>query len=296
MARPVRMALAWAIFVPLGILVARYFKVTRRQDWPQRVDNRFWWHAHRTLQLAAFAISIAALWSVRHVAGSQASVARAHALAGWCARFSPCFRCCLASCAAPRVARRGTKCSRRLAWAYHYDMTPRRVAFEYLHKFGGLVCNGARPRRTRVGARRSRCTALDARRCLRLVVVARGLRIRVAATGSLSRHLPGHLGTGSSPSRQSTTADRSRCAAGAGRSVILTHLRQGISARRVEQSRANHRPQADGTRCAAARHRRGAAGVQSIERRVRRAADDEGAGFLERAVRLLARASFSCRT
>ena len=131
------MVLAWAIFVPLGILVARYFKVTRRQDWPQRVDNRFWWHAHRTLQLAAFAISIAALWSVRHVAGSQASVARAHALAGWCVLLLGLLQVLSGFLRGTKGGPTGERSAVGDWHGDHYDMTPRRVAFEYLHKFGG---------------------------------------------------------------------------------------------------------------------------------------------------------------
>lgn len=44
------MVLAWGIFLPLGGLVARYFKVTPRQDWPRVLDNKFWWQAHPWFQ------------------------------------------------------------------------------------------------------------------------------------------------------------------------------------------------------------------------------------------------------
>ncbi len=44
------MVLAWGILIPLGVVVARFFKVMPGQDWPRRVDNRVWWMTHLTLQ------------------------------------------------------------------------------------------------------------------------------------------------------------------------------------------------------------------------------------------------------
>ena len=55
------MVTAWAGILPAGVLVARYFKVTRRQGFPAEVDNRFWWNWHRGLQCAGVALSAAAL-------------------------------------------------------------------------------------------------------------------------------------------------------------------------------------------------------------------------------------------
>jgi hypothetical protein len=59
------MVLAWAVLVPAGALAARFFKVTPRQTWPQQLDNKAWWHAHRTLQWAGIAImSLGALLAI----------------------------------------------------------------------------------------------------------------------------------------------------------------------------------------------------------------------------------------
>src|SRR4051812_26748622 len=49
------MVLAWAVLLPLGVMVARFFKVMPRQDWPDRLDHKGWWHAHRALQYAGVA-------------------------------------------------------------------------------------------------------------------------------------------------------------------------------------------------------------------------------------------------
>ncbi|MEO0958260.1 MAG: cytochrome B, partial [Pseudomonadota bacterium] len=47
------MVLAWGALFPLGVLVARYLKVTPKQDWPRELDNKTWWHAHLALQYTA---------------------------------------------------------------------------------------------------------------------------------------------------------------------------------------------------------------------------------------------------
>lgn len=37
------MVLAWVILLPLGVLIARFFKITPHQSWPASPDNKFWW-------------------------------------------------------------------------------------------------------------------------------------------------------------------------------------------------------------------------------------------------------------
>ncbi len=53
--------LAWGLLLPLGVLVARFYKVFRRQNWPAEVHNMSWWFWHQVLQyagLGAFAIAL----------------------------------------------------------------------------------------------------------------------------------------------------------------------------------------------------------------------------------------------
>ena len=45
------MVLGWVICAPVGIVIARYFKVTPRQNWPSELDNKFWWNAHLFFQI-----------------------------------------------------------------------------------------------------------------------------------------------------------------------------------------------------------------------------------------------------
>ena len=54
------MVLAWGILLPLGVLIARYFKVAPRQNWPAELDNRLWWHAHLSLQWFGVVLSLTA--------------------------------------------------------------------------------------------------------------------------------------------------------------------------------------------------------------------------------------------
>lgn len=44
------MTLAWGICIPIGIFIARYLKVLPNQNWPEELDNKFWWHSHLFLQ------------------------------------------------------------------------------------------------------------------------------------------------------------------------------------------------------------------------------------------------------
>ena len=123
------MVLGWGLLLPLGALIARYFKLTRQPGQPQPLDPKGWWHAHRWLQwLGVAAMSAGAALAWGQAAGASAA-ARAHAWAGWA----------LVLVAWLQVAGgllRGSKGgpTEPHLRADHYDMTPRRQAFERLHK------------------------------------------------------------------------------------------------------------------------------------------------------------------
>jgi hypothetical protein len=55
------MVLAWSVLIPLGVLVARFYKVTPKQNFPTQLDNPFWWHAHRGLQYLGVFLSLVAI-------------------------------------------------------------------------------------------------------------------------------------------------------------------------------------------------------------------------------------------
>ena len=183
------MVAAWAVLLPLGVLVARYFKVTPRQDWPRVLDNRAWWHAHRGLQYGGMALVAVGTWLAWNQ-GAQASASAVwHHWLGWAVVI-------LGAGQLISAWTRGSKGgpTEPTLRGDHYDMTPHRRWFERLHKGLGWLAIGAAVLTVVARSRRRRCTALDGGRAHRLVVAPGRLRLAMAAPGPLHRHLPSHLG------------------------------------------------------------------------------------------------------
>lgn len=131
------MVLAWGVLLPLGALVARYCKVTPRQDWPRELDNKFWWHAHRTLQYAGVGLALAAVALLLWAGGGDSAAAeshRTHRVLGWTVLALGVLQVALGSL-------RGSKGGPTAATMRgdHYDMTPHRQWFERLHKSLGWL-------------------------------------------------------------------------------------------------------------------------------------------------------------
>ena len=152
------MVLAWGLAVPAAALLARFWKVTPRQRWPQELDNRFWWHGHRGLNTLAVVLSVAAAALVIGPATSAATARGLHAIFGWC----------VLSLAAVQVVTallRGSKGGPTAPSLRgdHYDMTARRVAFERVHKSAGWLATAAA-----MGALASGLWAADALRWMAL--------------------------------------------------------------------------------------------------------------------------------
>ncbi len=126
------MVFSWAFLIPVGVLLARFFKVMPGQDWPHRLDNKAWWHGHLLLQHAGTALTLLGLVLVLIETGGPSGQV-AHWLAGYAVVIS-----CLLLVAAGWL--RGSKGGPTdpapdgsLA-GDHYDMTSRRIWFEYAHK------------------------------------------------------------------------------------------------------------------------------------------------------------------
>ncbi len=135
------MVLAWAVCVPLGVMAARYIKIAPGQDWPRVLDTRLWWNIHRGFQYTAGVTALAALGLALVATGPMHSTTASfwvHSLFGWAVL-------ALASVQFASAWTRGTKggpTDRALDGTLrgdHYDMTPRRVLFEHVHKFGGVL-------------------------------------------------------------------------------------------------------------------------------------------------------------
>jgi hypothetical protein len=122
------MVLAWSVLIPLGVLVARFYKVTPKQDFPAQLDNPFWWHAHRGLQYSGIALALAALSLVFAFKNLSA-----HAICGYAVLLLGLLQVIGAQL-------RGTKggptdLAKGLPlYGDHFNMTRRRRIFERLHK------------------------------------------------------------------------------------------------------------------------------------------------------------------
>lgn len=138
------MVFAWAILMPGGIVVARFYKITPSQDWPRQLDNPFWMISHKTLGQATGLIMVAAAAVAVLATPGEPPWRSFHALAGWfvvllgvVAIVGSLFRGTHGGPLAP-YTRTPTPPG---AWGGdHYDMTPRRVFFERVHKSVGYLC------------------------------------------------------------------------------------------------------------------------------------------------------------
>lgn len=138
------MTFAWGLVAPASIFVARYFKIVPGQKWPEFLDNPFWFKNHRRLGYAIGVITLLAL--LVGIAGSGALVApwnSLHASLGWLV-----IVCMAVQIFGSRL--RGThggpvdpftrKRKPPEQWpGDHYDMSRRRVVYEFTHKLLGYV-------------------------------------------------------------------------------------------------------------------------------------------------------------
>ena len=132
------MVLAWAFLIPVGVLMARFFKVMPGQNWPNRLDNLAWWHTHLLLQHTGAALTVLGLILVLLETDGNSGKIR-----HWLPGYFVFFVCLLLVTAGWLRGTKGGPTTEPSADGSvvgdHYDMTPRRVAFEYVHKFGGYA-------------------------------------------------------------------------------------------------------------------------------------------------------------
>ena len=126
------MVAAWVFAIPLGIFIARFFKILPRQDWPSEIDSQIWWRSHLVLQIGGCLLSAVALIVVLARSEVRAGgLAQWHAWLGWSVLALACVQVL-------GGLLRGTKGGPREP-GDHYDMTRRRLAFEVLHKSAGYL-------------------------------------------------------------------------------------------------------------------------------------------------------------
>jgi hypothetical protein len=156
------MFLAWAVLLPVGALVARFYKIVPSQRWPQELDNKTWWNAHRVLQYAGMAvmtIGVAVAWNTGMMA---TAAARWHVLIGWLV----CVLCWVQVVGALLRGSKGGPTEPSLR-GDHYDMTSRRRWFERLHKTLGWLAVAGSPKVIVLGL-----VAVDAPRWMLLAFAA----------------------------------------------------------------------------------------------------------------------------
>ncbi len=135
------LALLWAVVAPVCVLVARFYKVTPRQDFPRVLDNVFWWRVHVGGQMVvvlggtgAFGLAWLALGGIRADAWHAALGFGVLAL-GWIQIVQGLLR---GTKGGPTDARAAADSP--VTWrGDHYDMTVRRRVFEWAHKSSGYI-------------------------------------------------------------------------------------------------------------------------------------------------------------
>ncbi len=140
------MVFACAILAPILVIIARFYKVTPRQDWPRVLDNPFWMVTHRRLGHMVGLIMLVGLGAVFASGELRLTWRTWHTSLGW-------IVIVLASAHIASSWFRGTHggpmnpFTRQVKppeqWrGDHYDMTRRRILFEYVHKSVGYVLLG----------------------------------------------------------------------------------------------------------------------------------------------------------
>lgn len=136
------MVLSWLVAMPAAVLVARYLKVTPKQDWPQQLGNSFWFIWHRRLSQLTALIALLALALVLMDQGLAPLVA-GHVWLGWLTLVllgvqivTAVFRGTHGGPIEPFTGRKKPV----EEWpGDHYSMTTRRIIFEWIHKFTGYA-------------------------------------------------------------------------------------------------------------------------------------------------------------
>ncbi len=123
---------AWSVLLPLGGLVARFWKVLPEQEFPAGLDNRFWWQWHRALQYAGVAAMLAGFGAMLWLTGG--SFKTEHGQIGLVVVALGVGQMALGWLRGTKGGPTDTQMR-----GDHYDMTQRRRIFEGLHRAGGWI-------------------------------------------------------------------------------------------------------------------------------------------------------------
>lgn len=120
---------AWTICFPAAALIARFLKVLPRQDWPRQLDNKVWWHCHRFLVALGAPLTLFALIIAYVNVVARTELETIHSIVG----FSIIGIVALQILSGLVRGSKGGPTHETLR-GDHYDMSTRRLWFEYVHK------------------------------------------------------------------------------------------------------------------------------------------------------------------
>lgn len=126
------MVLAWGCFAPLAVIIARFCKRLPGQDWPRELDSQLWWRSHWMGQCLVLVLTVFGLGLVFQ----SVNAANLHARLG----YSVCLLMFIQIAFGIFRGSKGGPTSRASDGSMrgdHYDMTPWRVMFEWVHKTTG---------------------------------------------------------------------------------------------------------------------------------------------------------------
>lgn len=131
------MVLSWGVLTPVAILVARFYKIRPRQNWPKELDSRLWWNAHYVGQSVSFAIACVALMLIV-ISQQNPGVAQLHPVLGYLI-MSLGFLQIVSGIFRGSKGGPGELHTQGSLRGDHYDMTRRRLLFEFFHKTVGYT-------------------------------------------------------------------------------------------------------------------------------------------------------------
>ena len=123
------MVLSWSVLIPLGVIAARFYKVTPQQDFPATLDNPRWWHGHRALQYTGVFVSVLAAYMV-----ATLGLTSWHAICGYLVLAMALLQILGALMRGSKGGPTDTQVR-----GDHFDMTRHRRIFEWLHKRMGYA-------------------------------------------------------------------------------------------------------------------------------------------------------------
>ena len=132
------MSLAWSFFFPVAIIAARFYKVLPRQNFPDEIDNQWWWITHRVFVTVGTIAVLIALSLVYFYSNGEVAASSLHRSAGWAALVLLVVQIATGLLRGTRGGPKMPSYSGDLR-GDHYDMTTRRIIFERIHKSIGYV-------------------------------------------------------------------------------------------------------------------------------------------------------------